>query len=182
VLVAEAPKPTIQRGQYVLTGTMITDKAAIAFLKDAAGGKSRSVKKGDAISGMVVTEVKPDRVRLALGDETEDIELKVQKGPKTTVAVAPEPPPQAQAAAAAAAGQPTKGGAVTQPAPARRAGRGSQGAAGAPGSDAAENLRQNRRNARATEGQRGGAADAAQAPPPTTNMDNTYRNMQRRQR
>ena len=30
--VAEAPKPTIQRGQFALTGTMITGDVAIAYL------------------------------------------------------------------------------------------------------------------------------------------------------
>lgn len=179
--VAEAAKPTIQRGQFVLTGTMITDKGAIAYLKEASGqGKARSVKKGESINGMTVAEVQPDRVRLALGDETEDLELKVAKGPKTTVqpttvaatpvavpaAVPPGVPPQAT-------------GTPPQRRPATQATQG-------PTDDAATNARQARRAAREAERQQAAAAagDTAGAnanPPQQQNTwQDTYQRMQRR--
>ena len=58
----EPPKPKLQRGQFLLTGTAVVDNTAIAFLREASTGKSRTVRKGDTINGMTVTEVVPDRV------------------------------------------------------------------------------------------------------------------------
>ena len=63
VAVAEAAKPRIQRGQFALTGTIMVEGKAYAFLRESNGGKARRVAKGDTINGMVVTEVKPDRIR-----------------------------------------------------------------------------------------------------------------------
>ena len=165
--VAEAAKPTIQRGQFVLTGTMITDQGAIAFLKETSGNaKSRSVKKGDSINGMVVT----------------DVELKVAKGPKTTV--------QANPAAAAPAGAPVAAapqGAPVAPvagaAPTRR-GPATQATAGAT-DDSAANVRNARRAAREAERQQaaGQAADGATNPTqPANSWQDTYQRMQRRPR
>ncbi len=74
----------MQAGQFVLTGTLIVDGKATAFLRENAGGKSRRVAQGEQINGMLVAEVKPDRVRLTLGDDSEDLVLKVAAGPKTT--------------------------------------------------------------------------------------------------
>lgn len=170
VAVAEAPKPTIQRGQFTLTGTMITDKSAVAFLKEAAGaGKARTVRTGDSINGMKVAEIAPDRVRFTLGDESEELELKVAKGPKTTVQPAgdaPVPPQQA-------AGQPAQPGQVAATPGAARAGSRTQGGLAGQG-DAADNLRANRRAARAAEAQ--GGAQGDQAP------QNRQSAQQRRQR
>ncbi|MBK7791971.1 MAG: hypothetical protein IPJ62_05235 [Betaproteobacteria bacterium] len=89
--VAEAPKPTIKRGQFVLTGTLVVDGKSTAFLREVAGGKSRRVLQGQSINGLLVAEVKPDRVKLTMGDETEDLVLKVQPNPRPT-AVATAPP------------------------------------------------------------------------------------------
>ena len=102
-VVAEAPKPTIKRGQFVLTGTLVVDGKSTAFLREVAGGKARRVLQGESINGLTVTEVKPDRVRLALGDETEDLMLKVQTNPKPTAAVAAAPPAGAAGSGPAAA-------------------------------------------------------------------------------
>lgn len=82
---AEAAKPRMQRGQFALSGTLVVDGKAIAFLREVQGGKSRRVMEGEAINGMTVAEVKADRVRLALGDESEDLPLIIAKGPRTTV-------------------------------------------------------------------------------------------------
>jgi len=182
--VAEAAKPTIQRGQFTLTGTLITDQGAIAFLKEAGGtGKARSVKKGDSINGMLVAEVAPDRVKLTVGDEAEDVELKVAKGPKTTVgatpalAAAPTPAPVAQAQGAPV--PPGAGGPTRRPAT-----QATQGAT----NDAATNARNARRAAREAERQQGTPqTDNAQAggtnnPQPQNTWQDTYQRMQRRPR
>ena len=181
---AEAAKPTIQRGQFQLTGTMITDKGAVAFLKETAGsGKARSVKKGDSINGMMVAEVAPDRVKLTLGDESEDVELKVAKGPKTTV----QPTTVAAAAPAAPAAPQAQGGAAPTAAGANRRPQTQAGAQ--PTDDARENVRAARRAARAAEAQASGgqAAQGTQGAGANTNNPqqgntwaDTYQRMQRR--
>jgi hypothetical protein len=107
-VVAEAGKRRLQSGQFVLTGTLIIDGKATAFLRENAGGKSRRVAQGEQINGMLVAEVKPDRVKLTLGDEAEDLVLKVAIGPKTTTqpvaAPAPGTTPAAGGGGAAPAG------------------------------------------------------------------------------
>jgi len=174
--VAEAPKPTIQRGQFTLTGTMIVDRTAVAFLKEASGaGKARSVRKGDSINGMTVAEVGPDRVMLTMGDESEELELKVAKGPKTTMQPAGDGAltQQQQAAAQQAPGAQTSGNAGAAATRGRATGRAQGGLAGQ--GDAADNLRANRRNARAAEAQGG-------AQPDTTQQQTRQPAQQRRQR
>ena len=99
-LAADSGKKQLQRGQFLLTGTTVAGDRSIAFLKEVAGGKSRTVRQGELINGMLVAEVKPDRVKLTLGDEFEDLILKVAVGPRTTIA---PPPPVAAAAPSAPA-------------------------------------------------------------------------------
>ena len=182
----EAAKPTIQRGQFLLTGTMITDQGAVAYLKEASGaGKAKSVKRGDSINGMVVAEVTADRVKLTVGDESEDLELKVAKGPRTTVQPAAGAPSAQAAAAVPPQGAPVPPGQGA--APTRRPQ--TQATAGA-SDDARQNTRAARRTAREAEAaqqqqqQQPGTAGAA--PNPNTNQPNTwqdtYQRMQRRPR
>lgn len=85
VAVAEAPKPKMQRGQFALTGTLITDGKATAFLRETNGGKARRVLQGEVVNGMQVAEVKADRVKLTMGDESEELGLKLAVGPRTTI-------------------------------------------------------------------------------------------------
>lgn len=155
--VADAAKSSIQRGQFTLTGTLVTDKTAIAFLKETGGaGKARSVRKGESINGMTVAEVTSDRVRFTMGDDAEELELKVAKGPKTTVQPAAEGQPAQQQAAGAPQPPPPGQGDVGG---VRRA---AQGGLSGPG-NAGDNLRANRRAARAAEAQGGAQQGAAQA-------------------
>ena len=116
---AASSKPAMQAGQFVLTGTTVIDKKATALLREVNGGRSRRVQQGETINGMLVAEVRSDRVRLTSGDATEELTLKVASGPKTTVqppvAAAPQPaqpapgappvPPQAAQAPQAATPQ-----------------------------------------------------------------------------
>ena len=67
-----ASASAIKRGQYTLTGTTVVGNVATAFLREVNGGKSRSVHQGDKLNdGMVVAELRPDRVRLKQGDDVE---------------------------------------------------------------------------------------------------------------
>jgi hypothetical protein len=88
-VVADAGRSQIQRGQFVLTGTSLAGERNIAFLKEVAGGKSRTVRQGEQINGMLVAEVKPDRVRLTLGSDSEELVLKIAAGPRTTIGPIP---------------------------------------------------------------------------------------------
>ncbi|MFO1311900.1 MAG: hypothetical protein U1F41_07515 [Burkholderiales bacterium] len=142
VAVAEAAKPKMQRGQFTLAGTIVVEGKTTAFLKEVNGGKPRRVGQGETINGMTVALVGPDRVKLTLGDESEDLVLKVAAGPKTTIQpVVPNAPVTASA---------NPQGIPAQP-------------AGAPGAvrDVADILAERRRAARAAE------AAAAGLPPGT---------------
>ena len=101
VLASDGPH-RLNPGRFQLVGTTVTAERNVAFLKEVAGGKSRVVRQGDEIDGVYVASVTPDRVKLTLGDESEELILKVAQGPKTTLAAAP-PPPGAPAVAAPAA-------------------------------------------------------------------------------
>jgi general secretion pathway protein N len=83
--VQEVAKPKMPRGQFTLTGTAVVDQKQIAFLRETAGGKARSVRAGETINGVVVAEVKADRVKLVLGSESEELMLKVAAGPRQTI-------------------------------------------------------------------------------------------------
>jgi hypothetical protein len=134
----------IQRGQFALTGTTIVDGKNTAFLREVAGNKSRRVHAGETINGMRVAEVKPDRVKLTLGDDSEELVLKVATNPRPTV----QP-----VAAVAAPAQPVP--AAAQPAPVQAAGAGGQ-------QTTAQTLAERRRAARAAAAQ---AASEGAAPP-----------------
>jgi len=106
--VQDAAAMRMQRGQFALTGTMIVDGKSTAFLREVAGGKARRVQAGEKINGLLVAEVKPDRVKFTLGDESEELLLRVAVNPRPTalpaaVAQAAPPPPAGAAPPTAAA-------------------------------------------------------------------------------
>ena len=93
----------MKKGQFALTGTLLVDGKNTAFLREIAGNKSRLVHAGETINGMRVAEVKPDGVRLTVGNDSEELVLKVATNPRPTpqpVAVAPQPAPAAVVAPA----------------------------------------------------------------------------------
>ncbi len=102
VAVAEAQKPRMQRGQFALTGTLLAEGKATAFLRDVSGGKARRVLQGETVNGLLVAEIKANSVRLTQGDEAEELVLKLAAGPRTTIqpVVAAHPSGAAMAAAA----------------------------------------------------------------------------------
>lgn len=175
---AEAAKTQMKRGQFLLTGTTVYGDKAIAFLKETTGGKARSVKQGESINGMTVADVKADRVKLTLGDESEDLMLKVAAGPKTTQQPAVPPPGGAPPAAAPPSAAPPV--AAAQPA----------GGARGPGSNPQPgqqlSLAERRRAARAAEAAAAQgsnpAADATATPAPVVppGQPSTWSSMQQR--
>ena len=158
VLAADSGPRQIVRGRYQLMGTTVTGDKNIAFLKEAAGGKTRVVRQGDEISGMTVALVTTDRVTFTAGDDSEELILKVAPGPKTTLAAAPPPPGPAPAAAgparaapaAATRAVPPAANVAAQPQPAqnakaaRRAAR-AAGSGGAQGGNSADQAMQQKR-------------------------------------
>ena len=116
-LAGEGGPHTLKPGQFVLLGTALGGEHNTAFLKEVAGGKSRTVREGDKINGMLVAAVTAERVKLTLGDESEELVLKVAKGPKTTLAAPPPPPVAATTAAPATEARPAAAGApIARPA------------------------------------------------------------------
>jgi hypothetical protein len=92
--VAEAAKPSMQRGQFLLTGTLVLPDGKFAFLFEKSANKSRVVAEGKEINGIRVASVGADRVVLQQYDDSETLELKTAVAP-LPVAQAPVPPPPA---------------------------------------------------------------------------------------
>ena len=137
----EAPKPQMPRGTFALTGTTVVEGKSTAFLRDVKTGRSRRVQEGDTIDGMKVAEVKPDRVKLTMHGESEDVTLKVATNPRPTpqpvVAAAPPAGPAGAPPAPPPGSIPSVAGAPAAPTDAqtllerRRAARAAQAAAAA---------------------------------------------------
>ena len=145
-LAGEGGPRVLKAGQFLLVGTAMSGNQNIAFLKEVAGGKSRTVRQGETVNGMLVASVTAERVKFTLGDDAEELVLKVAPGPKTTLGAPPPPPGAAQGGAVADA--------VPVPAPAAAAAlphpvRGS----GVPGQQQVENARAARRAAHEAEAQ-----------------------------
>ncbi len=151
--VAETAKPKMQKGQFALSGTMMIDNVVMAFLRESPGGKSRKVRQGENLNGMIVAEIKPDRVRLTLGEESEELMLKVAAGPKTTIQ--PVMPGANRGPVTATANNPANVAAANAAA----------GGAAAP-RDVAEVLAERRRQARAAELAAQGQAPGTAPPQP----------------
>ena len=174
---AQADVGRLQRGQFALTGTMLVDGKSTAFLREVAGNKARRVQAGEKINGMLVADVRPDRVRLTLGDESEELMLKVATNPRPTA----PPPAVAQAPPQPAGVQPAGVLPTTAAAPPPPAGT----------TDAAQTLAERRRAARAARSCGGcgspagrsscrhhrsdSAAPAAAADPRWEQLDQRYR-------
>lgn len=155
VAVVEVVKQRMQKGQFALTGTTVAGERSLAFLREVTGGKARTVKLGDTINGMLVADVKPDRVKLALDNETEELVLRVVANPRATPqpasapAVPGQPPP---IPGAPVPGQPPAVPPVTAEAPEVPPG---------------QTLAERRRAARAAEAAARGQAEAAQQVTPS---------------
>ncbi len=135
VLAGDGTKSRMQRGQFTLTGTLVVGGKNTAFLREMAGGRARRVIQGETVNGLLVADVKPDRVRLALGDESEELVLRVAPNPRPTLQpampVAAHVPPAAAGVPAAQPGTvPTSPGSAAEASLAerRRAARAAQAA------------------------------------------------------
>lgn len=75
-------KPAMQKGQFVLLGALTTKDKSIALLRDVATGKAMRVEQGNAIKGITVSNVYPEKVILTQYDDNEELVLKIQQMPK----------------------------------------------------------------------------------------------------
>jgi hypothetical protein len=73
----------------------MVDGKATALLREVNGGKVRRVQKGETVNGMLVEDVKADRVRLSMNGDSEEVTMRVAPGPKSTIQpVQPQAQPQ----------------------------------------------------------------------------------------
>ena len=125
----EPPKPQIRRGLYLLAGISDLGTVKVAQLRELGTARPKSVKVGDTLQEMTVTQIDSDSVTLAFMGETDVLTL-----PKFTASgrvpqpaappqPSPQPPPQqpvAQIPSAVGAAPPgTDPMPPAQPAPAR---------------------------------------------------------------
>ena len=106
--VAAKDAGAMKKGQFVLVGVLISPGTRAALLRDATTGKVQTVSQSAVVRGMTLAQVQPDRAVLRLSDESEELSLNVQTGPKL---VAPQRVPVAP-------GQPAPGLPGVPPAPA----------------------------------------------------------------
>ena len=106
--VAAKEAGAMKKGQFVLVGVLISPGTRAALLRDVATGKVQTVSQSAVVRGMTLAQVQPDRAVLRLSDESEELSLNVQTGPKL---VAPQRVPVAP-------GQPAPGLPGVPPAPA----------------------------------------------------------------
>jgi hypothetical protein len=93
---APTARPEAQRSQLVLVGTTVSQEESVALLRDGSGQGSRAVRKGDRINGMLVVDIRPDRVKLAASGRAEDVVLKPATASRPAAA---QPTPQGSQAA-----------------------------------------------------------------------------------
>ena len=106
--VAAKEAGAMKKGQFALVGVLISPGTRAALLRDATTGKVQTVSQSAVVRGMTLAQVQPDRAVLRLSDESEELSLNVQTGPKL---VAPQRVPVAP-------GQPAPGLPGVPPAPA----------------------------------------------------------------
>ena len=90
----EAPKPRMKKDQFTLTGTTIVPDGKFAHLLEKAGNKSYVLSEGKEINGILIKEVRTDRVVLTQHDDTETVMLYVAKAPKVPSQAPQKAPPQ----------------------------------------------------------------------------------------
>ena len=93
-ITVEAPKPRMKKDQFTLTGTTIVPEGKFAHLLEKAGNKSHVLSEGKEINGILVKEVRADRVVLTQHDDTETVMLYVAKAPKLSPQTPLQVPPQ----------------------------------------------------------------------------------------
>ena len=89
---APPPPPTMQKGQFQLMGTIITDEMRVAVVKEISSGKERQIVQGYTINGLQLDLVDGDRIVFTQYADSEEIRLKIQRSPKPVSKAVAAPP------------------------------------------------------------------------------------------
>jgi hypothetical protein len=73
--------PAMKKGQFKLSGTSVSNDLTVAFLREAATGKTVRVTRGKEVNGMILDLVEANRVVLKQGEETEELTLRTAASP-----------------------------------------------------------------------------------------------------
>jgi hypothetical protein len=76
-VVAAAPQPTFQKGQFVLAGVITVGDKRIAMLREKSNGRTHRVEPGKEVNGIKVADIQREQVTLAQGGEQEVLTLSV---------------------------------------------------------------------------------------------------------
>jgi hypothetical protein len=76
-----AAQGSLQRGQYVLQGTIVVGETRVAMLKEKSSGKVVRVERGKDFNGMKVVSIEKEAVTLGVGNDEEKLVLNVIKPP-----------------------------------------------------------------------------------------------------
>jgi len=100
--------PTMQKGQFQLLGTIITDEMRIAVVKEISSGKERQIVQGYTINGLQLEMVEADRIVFTQYEDREEIRLKIQRSSKPVAKPVSAPPAGQPARLQAAPATPTQ--------------------------------------------------------------------------
>lgn len=75
----EAPKPTMQKGQFALVGVVVSGGKKLAYLYELSSKKTRAVEEGQQVNGLQVVTVTPEQLTLSQYDDQEVLPLKAPK-------------------------------------------------------------------------------------------------------
>jgi type II secretory pathway component PulC len=92
----------MQKGQFQLLGTIITDEMRVAIVKEISSGKERQIVQGFTINGLQLEMVEADRIVFTQYEDREEIRLKIQRS------AAPVAKPVSAPVSAPQGGQPAK--------------------------------------------------------------------------
>ena len=76
-----AAQGALQKGQYVLQGTIVVGDNRMAMLREKSTGKVTRVERGKDFNGMKVVAIEKEAVTLAVGSDEEKLVLNVLKPP-----------------------------------------------------------------------------------------------------
>jgi hypothetical protein len=107
----------LQKGQFVLQGTIVVGENRVAMLREKSSGKVVRVEQGKEFNGMKVVSIEKEAVTLGVGADEEKLVLNVVKPTGAAAAASPGPFAPATPAPAPAGGLPVPGQTGAGPAP-----------------------------------------------------------------
>ncbi len=78
----EQPKPTMRKGQFVLTGAIVAGDSKIAYLRELATNKTHNLRIGEAVNGVSIASIEPRKVVLKQFEDSEELSLNIGQAAK----------------------------------------------------------------------------------------------------